>query len=74
MAESLKLAHFIDQYRVPEMQVGCGWIKPGLDSQWAFRFEFFEQFRLQQNFFCATLEFRDLFSWDQCFVIVHGVS
>jgi len=33
MAQVLKLLKLLDKHRMPQMKIGCCWIKPGLDPQ-----------------------------------------
>jgi hypothetical protein len=60
MAQILELPQLVDKYGMPEMQVRRGRIEPGLDPQGPSALQPVYQFGLDQDFFCATLQQRQI--------------
>ncbi len=60
VAEILKAAHFVNQHRVPEMQIRRGRVETGLDTQRLAPAQLGEQLGLEQDFGGAALEFGEL--------------
>jgi hypothetical protein len=60
VAEVLKLAHFAQDDRVAEMNVGAGWVKAELDSQLPNSLfsigELLSQFGVSENLDCAAFQ------------------
>lgn len=50
MTEQLELAKFFESDRVPEMDVGCGWVDSEFDTQRSAEFEFFQEFFFREDF------------------------
>lgn len=61
MSQILKVAHFIEQDRMAQMQVGCGRIKPGLDSEGPIGSELLLEFLFQQKLATASPNYFKLF-------------
>ena len=60
MAELLKLAHLIEEHRVPEVQVRRGRVKARLDAQRLPFFKLAQEFGLDQHFARTALDFGEL--------------
>jgi hypothetical protein len=60
MAEVLKKAHFIDEHRVPEMQIGGRRVETRFDNQWTTGLKPDLQLTLKQNISSTTPDFRQL--------------
>ena len=64
----LKLAHFVQEHGVPEMQVGSGRVKSDLDPQFPAISQSLDQLLAQQNLFRAAAQFGEVF----IVLLVHG--
>ena len=56
VAEVLEVAQLVDQYRVPEVQVGRGWIEAGLDPERLAGLELVDQLGLDEDLLAATAD------------------
>jgi hypothetical protein len=56
MTKVLEMPQLVDQYGVPEMQIGCGRIKAGLDPQWPASPQLRKQVSLDQQLFRPPLD------------------
>src|ERR1051325_7825720 len=60
MAEILELFHFLEQHRMPEMEIGRGGIEAGFDLKRLSALEFFYQLIFEQNLDRAAAQQLDL--------------
>ena len=60
MAKILKMAQLVDQYGVPQMQVGCRWIETSFDAQRPTLLELVDKFAFHQQFVTAAFDVRKL--------------
>ncbi len=60
VAQLLELTQLVDQHRVPQVQVGRGWVEARLDAQRLAALELLHQFRLDQYLFRTALDKRQL--------------
>ena len=56
MAQLLKMAQFVDQYSVPEMQIRGSWVETSLDTQRAPRLQTLNQLCFYQQFITAAFD------------------
>ena len=61
MTEFLKLAHLVDQHRVPDMQVRRRRVETCLNNQWLALLELGRQPTVRQHLVAAAHEFVELF-------------